>query len=173
MILWVARQEGSGATRSVPQQWNATLHDQLRGLPWLAMACHINLAETGRSVVLAAVSGKTRRATCASPTTRQRSPSWKGTMSACSQWHTKCDGRHASESEASTQSNTHTHSQKKTSIRNEKTWESLRNLCQGHDDEQKTAIFQKALLVGNEVWMGLSKRKFQRCVCFCEFNTKT
>lgn len=113
MILWVARQEGSGATRSVPQQWNATLHDQLRGLPWLAMACHINLAETGRSVVLAAVSGKTRRATCASPTTRQRSPSWKGTMSACRQWHTKCDGRHASESEASTQSNTHTHSQKK------------------------------------------------------------
>lgn len=79
----------------------------------LAMACHINLAETGRSVVLAAVSGKTRRATCASPTTRQRSPSWKGTMSACRQWHTKCDGRHASESEASTQSNTHTHSQKK------------------------------------------------------------
>lgn len=138
----------------------------------LAMACHINLAETGRSVVLAAVSGKTRRATCASPTTRQRSPSWKGTMSACRQWHTKCDGRHASESEASTQSNTHTHSQKK-NIRNEKTWESLRNLCQGHDDEQKTAIFQKALLVGNEVWMGLSKRKFQRCVCFCEFNTKT
>ena len=42
----------------------------------LAMVCHIvNLAETGRSVVLAAVSGKTRRATCASPTTRQRSPS--------------------------------------------------------------------------------------------------
>ena len=35
----------------------------------------------------------------------------------------------------------------------------MKSLCQGHDDEQKTAIFQKALLVGNEVWMCLSTKK--------------
>ncbi len=32
------------------------------------------------------------------------------------------------------------------------------SLSQGHDDEQNTTIFQKALLVANQVWMGLSER---------------
>ena len=35
------------------------------------------------------------------------------------------------------------------------------SLSQGHDDEQHTTIFQKALLVANQVWMGLSEPNTQ------------
>lgn len=36
------------------------------------------------------------------------------------------------------------------------------SLSQGHDDEQHTTIFQKALLVANQVWMGLSEPNTQK-----------
>ena len=36
------------------------------------------------------------------------------------------------------------------------------SLGQGHDDEQHTTIFQKALLVANQVWMGLNEPNTQK-----------